>query len=421
MTVLRDPDFMLSVGGQDVSRSVTDWELSVNDDKLCSLGFTLENQESQWAGKVKIDEEVAFKFGYKDEMSPIIKMTIRVRETQYDIGQKVLRLTAYDKTERLNGGNMQGCFKEGCKTNEAISSLLESNGMKPNVKLLSPKWEEGFRFPMINLTAAQGIYTLMQLSKETGEHQYIKQQSVYGPDLKVPSLFKGVGFNGTPQVPTLGQSRLDTRDWEKDQKIGEIQDKLQQSIEDAHKRNIVDGNRANNVQQKQQENKVTATLELLGYPSLRVNKSLTIENVDESSGDWYIKSFTHKWSPSSGFKSSVHLMRGDLSKQEKSKGGSKKGKANAPNTMIMHAEIFDGDSVYCGPREGDAESIATLVYGDGNYVISFKAKEDGKSTKDGAESSNQKTKLRDTRAGTRNAGIESQLHTAKNEREQNTW
>lgn len=419
MSVLRDPDFSLSVGGHDISRSVTDWELHVNDDKLCSLGFTVENQEGQYAGKINIDDSVDFQFGYKDELSPKITMDIRVREQNFDIGAKTIKVTAYDKTERLNGGNMQGCFKEGCSTGEAVSSILEANGMKPNVKLLSPKWEEGFRFPMLSLTAAQGVYTLMQCSKETGEYQYTIQQGSYGPDLQTPSLFKGNTFNGTPHVPTLGQARLDTRDYEKDQKISEIKQKLEDSIKEAHKRNIVDGNRANNTQQKQQEDKVTATLELLGYPSLRVNKCLTIQNVDEASGDWYIKSFVHKWSPSIGFKTSVSLMRGDLNKQEK--GSSKKGKANAPRTMVMHAEIFNENSVYCGARQGDAESIATLVYGDGNYVISFKVREDGKSTKDGGESSNQKTKLRDNANGTRNEGIILNLNKAKSEREANTW
>jgi len=79
--------------------------------------------------------------------------------------------------------------------------------------------------------------------------------------------------------------------------------------EQKDKKNNPDVNRVANRANHGNSERLNARLELVGMPHIKSKKCLTIENVGEWSGDWYVKSVVHKWSASHGYTTSCSLLR----------------------------------------------------------------------------------------------------------------
>jgi phage protein D len=79
--------------------------------------------------------------------------------------------------------------------------------------------------------------------------------------------------------------------------------------EQKDKKNNPDVNRAANRANYGNSERLTAVLDLVGMPHIKSKKCLTIENVGEWSGDWYVKSVVHKWNANHGYTTSCSLLR----------------------------------------------------------------------------------------------------------------
>jgi hypothetical protein len=343
-----DPDFLLIVNGADVTRSLMNWHLALSDKESCSLTFSVENQNSEYAGLFQINGQVIFCFGYADNIQPSITLDILSIAPEFNTGTKSIKVTAYDQLHKLCNGSMKGCFKKGTKTDQAIKDTITAcTTCTPNVNLTSPNFEPNHRSASPGWNPIQNIYynaNMSQASEDAGI------SSSYYPDVPgAPSSFSGTFENGWRTPATSWKARTDSRN----------PDSTTQN-----KDNTIDQNRNKNMNKNRNSRTVTAKLSLRGYPDLRPSACLTILNVDEYSGVWYCNHVDHLWANGNNqYLTHAGLMCGEVGNT----GGSG---SNAPNPMIVSCDPFK-NQIYVGPRQTNAASQATFTYGVGEEVISF--------------------------------------------------
>lgn len=344
-----DPDFLLIANGVDVTQSLMNWHLSLPDNDSCSLSFQVENQNSQYAGLFLPNIQVSFCFGYMGYLQPMITLDILSIAPEFNVGIKTVKITAYDEIHKLCGGNMQGAFKKGVDTKQAIKDTIKNyTGIDPEVGLDSPKFASNFRIPCIGKTPMQLIDYCkdMSFTDKGDEIKSYYQDPVAGP----PESFAGTADPGWRQPATSWKARTDSRNPDSSQQ---------------NKDNTIDQNRNKNMNKKRNSGTITAKLALMGYPDLRPSACITVLNVDEYSGDWYCNHVDHMWSNENAqYLTSASLQKGEIDKGESGEG------SKAPNPMVVSCDPFK-KSIYCGPRKTDAASQATFVYGVGQEVISF--------------------------------------------------
>jgi hypothetical protein len=345
-----DPDFILTVGGQNVTQYVMNWALSLPDNDSCSLTFSLENQNSQLAGAVRVNDQVNFCFGYTGRMSEMLTLDILSVAPEFNTGTKIIKVTAYDEFHKLCGDCLKGCFKKGTDTVGIAESVIKSKtSYSPNVDMKSPKFPPDHRpvAPGLNSFQTIKLYSDMSYTDKNPEIS----NSIYTDKGGVPDNFSGTNDGGWKTAAKQGTARIDSRN----------PDSTNQD-----KDNTIDQNRNRNANKNQNSNTVTAKLALMGYPELRPSLGVTVLNVDEYSGEWYCNHVNHKWD-GKNLTTDASVQRGEIEKQE---GGGRGGKSKAPNPMIIGSDPFKKE-IYVGPRKTDAPSQATFTYGVGEEVVSF--------------------------------------------------
>jgi hypothetical protein len=346
-----DPDFIVVLNGQNVTPSVMNWALSLPDNDSCSLAFSLENQNSQFAGAVKANDQVNFMFGYEGRMSEMLTLDILSVAPEYAVGSKTIKITAYDEFHKLCGDCMKGCFKKGTDTVSGSEAVIRNKtSYTPKVDMKSPKFPPDYRPPVPGLSSFQTLMSFANMSN-TDKNPEVSG-NLYTDQGGTPDNFGGTNDGGWKAAAKQGTARIDSRN----------PDSTNQN-----KDNTIDQNRNRNANKNQNSGTITAKLALMGYPELRPSAGVTVLNVDEYSGEWYCNHVNHKWD-GSNFTTDCSLQRGDVGKQEGGSSGC--GKSKAPNPMIVGSDPFKKE-MYVGPRKTDAPSQATFTYGVGNEVISF--------------------------------------------------
>jgi hypothetical protein len=395
-----DPDFVITSGGRDVTKDVISWQLKEVDDGTSTITFAVSNQDLQYAGVFKPNTDVTLIFGYENNLSPKITMNLKDISLSMGLGVISYKLVAYDNTEKLCGQTMQGAFKRGTGTDTAAASIIKNvANATPDVNLESPKFAEGYRLGLMNMLASDALQWIAQMSKDVDDTVNNVNKSLYESGQAKQGDFKGVYETANTMIPSQGVAKKDNADYQKDKKVTEKKD----SGNGDAKRNLIDTNRAKNVNDQQHSETITAQIKLLGYPSLKAAKCVTILNACEFSGDWYVSGVVHQWSIGEGFVTLASLKRGEI-ESDKGGGGGKKGKSKASRPMTIKQDIYASKpKIYVGPRRSDAESQATFTYGEGKHLIDFNASLSATQQKSGGEEVAQKTALRDVK--TTSSGI----------------
>jgi hypothetical protein len=81
------------------------------------------------------------------------------------------------------------------------------------------------------------------------------------------------------------------------------------------------------------------------------------------SGKWYCRGVAHRWSTGAGYQTRCDLLASEVSPANMSEND---------QPMVMHADIYEENTLYCGPR-CPGESQMTFTFGkDDKRIISFK-------------------------------------------------
>jgi hypothetical protein len=348
-----DPDFVLIVNGQDITPYLMLWHLSLPDNDSCSFQASIANQNSEFAGFFKPNNQLNFCFGYVGHLTPMISLDILTISPEYAVGKKTIKITAYDEIHKLCGQNLKGCFDRGVNTKDATEAIIKqyAPNVKPKVDVEPPNIDKKQRLMLPGYTAIGAMRRLLEMSKPK-QDSLINNDYWPGPGGR-PQNFYGennIGWNSEAKQHT---ARIDNRN-PKDP--------------NPNKANTIDQNRNRNAQKNKNASTLTAKLSLWGCPDLKPSAGITILNVDEWSGDWYCNHVDQKWD-GSDYTTDASLQRGEIAKQGKG-GSGKSGKSKAPNPMVISYDPFTKE-MYAGPRKTDCESQATFIYGAGQEVISF--------------------------------------------------
>jgi hypothetical protein len=126
-----DPDFIITIDGEDVTEYVTSWELHDVDSGRSNLVITLERVSSQISPTTK--GKVTIKFGYVGDLSELVEMDIRTVEYKFDVGAvEQVRVTAYDCTWGMDSNYISGMGEEDTK--QSIEKAVRAIGLNPNTK-----------------------------------------------------------------------------------------------------------------------------------------------------------------------------------------------------------------------------------------------------------------------------------------------
>ena len=101
-----DPDFIITVNGEEVTKYVEHWKLT-DDEKKSSLLVVMKNPDQVLSNKFETGHWVEIVFGYVGNMGEKVKMKIKQLEESYCVEEahdyiSVLGLDALDDLEKGN-------------------------------------------------------------------------------------------------------------------------------------------------------------------------------------------------------------------------------------------------------------------------------------------------------------------------------
>ena len=79
-----DPDFIITINGENVTKYVHDWTL-VDDEKKSSITVMIKNPDQKWSNKFDTGQQVSIIFGYVGNMGEKVEMDIKTLEESYSV------------------------------------------------------------------------------------------------------------------------------------------------------------------------------------------------------------------------------------------------------------------------------------------------------------------------------------------------
>lgn len=112
-----DPDFIITINGEQVTGYVYHWKL-VDDEKKSVLDVFLRNPDQKWSNKFDVGQYVEIVFGYVGNTGEKIRMKIKLLEESYsvDFSYDFVHVTGVDCLDDLEGKTKKS---GGAKTEEA--------------------------------------------------------------------------------------------------------------------------------------------------------------------------------------------------------------------------------------------------------------------------------------------------------------
>jgi hypothetical protein len=112
-----DPDFIITIAGEDVTKYVFHWKLT-DDEKKSTLDVFIRNPDQKWSNKFDTGKYVEIIFGYVGNMGEKIKMKIKVLDESYsvDASHDFIHVTGVDCLDDLEGKTKKS---GGAKTEDA--------------------------------------------------------------------------------------------------------------------------------------------------------------------------------------------------------------------------------------------------------------------------------------------------------------
>jgi hypothetical protein len=339
-----DPDFILTINGQDVGSMCLDWEFKDAEEGMSQISATLANPEKRLSGKFKWNQEVRLRFGYVGALSePAHLMVSEVKERYPQSAQRTIKVIARDQTQKIGGGSNTGNYGKG--DDAAIAArALEARDIK---------MEQGG-------TPTQNERAMVH-NQSDNEVIHNAGQSIDPGD--------GSGGGNDPKSPLADEKSKDIGKAKKDEAAAFS------SAERLARAQGRDGNRAKNQGNKAGSEPIKGSLHLKGFPTLRAKTTVAVQDFgDEASGTYYVKECTHKWSRGNGYTTDAQLVRG----------GTGKGGVGGKPFMVFHANVWKNNSAYLGPRKTDQTPAVTFRDGD-RHLMDFEFHSKPQSQRHGGE------------------------------------
>lgn len=334
-----DPDFTVTVGGQDVTDHCMSWTLNDVEEGMSTLRVTIANPDLKFSGKFKTESQVSIRFGRKDKgQSPKVTMTIKDKSEDYPTGVPTISVTGYDCTEKMTGTNHSGNSKKDAKIEDILKAPIEGAGLSAKVEGVAGPEKLPEHWSVHNMSAYQVARHAMSHTKAKSDSGGAQSSApIFGQ--KATSLGKTFPKADSVAGHSAGDSPIDKQ-------LADMGD-----------------TQINSVNRRAASVSITGKLALVGVPQLQAKKCVSIQGVGpEASGKWYCRSVEHSWSANGGYRTSCSLLRGGVGKNAG-------GKDWQP--VVMYAEIYEKNQVYVGPRKIDGDSQATFTYGQGQEVTHF--------------------------------------------------
>lgn len=338
-SLVKDPDWIITINGMDVKDYVGEWEFVDDEKDQSHIKVTLANPEMKLSGKFKYGQPLEIRFGYQGELSDPAHLPIGEIKESYVTGKPfTIVVTGVDESSKLSGGNNkgnQGKMDDAKRLRQSLSSRnlkMDGNAKGENSGCKGSCYNESDRAMAYRI----GNSLAAERGWEGGDQE--QPENPLGNE-------QGASSSGSDMQKDGGHTFSSASRWAGDGKGGKR-----------------DENRSKNHGGQQNQDPITAKLDLKGYPLLKAKGTVTILGVGEaSSGDYYVKKVTHKWKPGDGYKTEAELSRGGT-------GG--KGVGGTP-PMVMYADIWKKGTMYVGPRKTKEAPQTVFTFGEGKHLIGF--------------------------------------------------
>lgn len=347
----KQPDFIVTINGQDLTKDCIGWDIVDVDDNMCSITAQFDNLEGKYWGAFKTNDTLAIRFGTSSGMSAKVEMKLRdIHETNHTRNGLRVKVVAKDCTEKLDRSTGRSQQK-GHLIKPQLDEIGKATGTNIDHSKLAetkdkPKKGECGRYPCLgNTMTSQQLDQLVNEAKSETEQKGGGSNPNSGDDLQNSKNSLNANSQETAAGLVPGSDR--------------------------------EKNRLSNANRRAKSQGITANLVLVGYPLFRAKKCVTILGVgSKNSGKWYVRECRHSWHWNRGYITTAKLMRGSAGGQP----------------TQYHADIYKGpNEIYAGPRQIDAESQATFTFGTGEYIVQFDARENAQTGRNAAKKTKGKT------------------------------
>jgi hypothetical protein len=104
-----DPDFIITINGEQVTRYVHDWKFT-DSEKKSTLEVTIKNPDQKFSDKFDTGQDVEIVFGYVGNTGDKVKMEIFKLEESYSVEEATdfIKVTGQDALSAMEGKTLQG-------------------------------------------------------------------------------------------------------------------------------------------------------------------------------------------------------------------------------------------------------------------------------------------------------------------------
>lgn len=107
-----DPDFVITINGQDVTHYVYEWKLDDNE-KKSTLTVTIKNPDQKFSGVFDTGQQVTIIFGYVGNMGENVTMNIKKLTESYSVNEPhdFIKVVGYHGLDNLEKSNVSTAGK----------------------------------------------------------------------------------------------------------------------------------------------------------------------------------------------------------------------------------------------------------------------------------------------------------------------
>jgi phage protein D len=159
-----DPDWVITINGQDVGQWVMEWELIDDEQDQSQIRVVLANPDLVNSGKFDYGQDMEIRFGYKGLLGPKAYLPVaQIKERYPAPGELTIEVIGRDETSKLSGGNNKG--NHGNESDEnVLKKILESRGLKMGGDAKGVK--DGCRYGLMNENDRAACYRLGNCCKK---------------------------------------------------------------------------------------------------------------------------------------------------------------------------------------------------------------------------------------------------------------
>ena len=162
------PDFVMTIGGRQVTDNLMSWVLSHDDDSTGTIAVKLNNHDRLLSGQFRLNQELQLFFGYTDDPGKKVTFWVKGVGGSFDDGVNTLNVIAEDATCDMDRKTAKGHLGEGVGPKEAIMQVGASSGPvgKPLgiiVEGENPPMASHMRIPWPGYAAGEGVRFLARM------------------------------------------------------------------------------------------------------------------------------------------------------------------------------------------------------------------------------------------------------------------